>query len=121
MARRVSVEDPPAELDTPLPEQIPPEMQQRLAEQRKALNKSPRQLLLESSDQNRCLAHMHQDVKKTSRQQHQGVLRSSKKESQSDVSRAEAAETSRHQLQDQAGLGNDSAGSKSRVRKCEIK
>lgn len=121
VARRVSVEDPPAELDIPLPEQIPPEMQQRLAEQSKVLNKSPRRLLLESPDQNRCSAQMHQDVKKTSRQQHQGVLRSSKKESQSDVSRAEDTETSRHQVQDQAGLGNESAGSESRVRKYEIK
>ncbi|XP_026206614.1 pleckstrin homology domain-containing family A member 7 isoform X2 [Anabas testudineus] len=113
VARRVSVEDPPAELDTPLPEQIPPEMQQRLAEQSKMLNKSPRRLLLESPDQNRCSAQIHQDVKKTSRHQHQGILRSSKKES--DVNRAEASETSRHHVGDQAGLGNESAGSESRA------
>ncbi|XP_044035139.1 pleckstrin homology domain-containing family A member 6 isoform X2 [Siniperca chuatsi] len=102
VARRVSVEDPPPELDNPLPEQIPPEMQQRLAEQsKKMLNKPPRRLLLESPDQNRSSADMHQDqpVKKTNRQPHQGVLRSSKKESRSEAS---------SDVRDQ-GLGNGSA------------
>ncbi|TMS21989.1 Pleckstrin homology domain-containing family A member 7 [Larimichthys crocea] len=87
VARRVSVEDPPPELDNPLPEQIQPEMQQRLAEQsKKMLNKPPRR-----PDQMRSSAEMHQDqpVKKTKQQLHQGVLRSSMKESQSDGSRAE--------------------------------
>uniref|UniRef100_UPI0037E882B0 pleckstrin homology domain-containing family A member 6-like isoform X2 n=1 Tax=Semicossyphus pulcher TaxID=241346 RepID=UPI0037E882B0 len=112
VARRVSVEDPPPELDNPLPEQIPPEMQERIAEQsKKMLNKPPRHLLLESPDQNRSSVEMHQDqaVRKTSRQQHQGVLRSSKKESRSEASRAETTETSRNQGRDQAGLGNGSA------------
>ncbi|KAG7227799.1 hypothetical protein INR49_013593, partial [Caranx melampygus] len=88
VARRVSVEDPPAELDTPLPEQIPPEMQQRLTEQsKKMLNKPPRHLLLESPDQNRSLGEMQQDqpVKRTSRQQHLGALRASKKEPRQDA------------------------------------
>ncbi|KAK2820293.1 hypothetical protein Q5P01_023252 [Channa striata] len=114
VARRVSVEDPPAELDTPLPEQIPHETQQRPAEQRKMLTKSPRRLL-ENPDQNRASAETHQDQlgKNTSRRQHQGVPRSSKKESRPDVSRAEVTGTSRHQVLDQAGLGNGSASSDS--------
>ncbi|XP_019126607.2 pleckstrin homology domain-containing family A member 4 isoform X3 [Larimichthys crocea] len=106
VARRVSVEDPPPELDNPLPEQIQPEMQQRLAEQsKKMLNKPPRR-----PDQMRSSAEMHQDqpVKKTKQQLHQGVLRSSKKESQSDGSRAESRETSRNQVQEQAGNGSAS-------------
>ncbi|XP_034427277.1 uncharacterized protein si:ch211-234p6.5 isoform X2 [Hippoglossus hippoglossus] len=110
VARRVSVEDPPAELDNPLPEQIPPEMQQRPAEHRqKLLNKPPRRLLPESPDQNRYSAEMHQDqpVKKTSRQQHPGVLRSNKTESRPDASRAESA---RNPARDHAGLGNERVG-----------
>ncbi|KAI3365675.1 hypothetical protein L3Q82_010747 [Scortum barcoo] len=109
VARRVSVEDPPPELDNPLPEQIPLEMQERLAEQnKKMLNKPPRRLLLDSPDQNRSSAEMHQDqpVKKTSRQQHLGALRSSKREPWSEASRAESTETSRNQVRDHAGLGN---------------
>ncbi|XP_034716631.1 pleckstrin homology domain-containing family A member 6 isoform X3 [Etheostoma cragini] len=112
MARRVSVEDPPPELDNPLPEQIPPEMQQRLAEQsKKLLNKTPRHLLLEGSDQKWPSAEMHHDqsIKKTNKQQrHQGILRSSK-ESWSDASRAEPTETSRNQVGDQASVGNKCA------------
>ncbi|XP_039990339.1 pleckstrin homology domain-containing family A member 6-like isoform X2 [Xiphias gladius] len=117
VARRVSVEDPPAELDTPLPEQIPPEMQQRLAEQSKMLNKPPRRLLPESPDQNRSWAEMHQNqpVKRTSRQQHLGVLRSSMKESRPDMSRGESTETSRNQVRDHAGLGNGRLSSDIRV------
>ncbi|XP_040885552.1 pleckstrin homology domain-containing family A member 6 isoform X2 [Toxotes jaculatrix] len=119
VARRVSVEDPPAELDPPLPEQISPEMQQRLAEQgKKMLNKPPRRLQLESPDQNQSLAEMHQDqpIKRTSRQQHLGVLRSSKKESRLDESRAESVETSiRNQVRDHAGLGNGREDSDTRA------
>ncbi|XP_038592512.1 pleckstrin homology domain-containing family A member 6-like isoform X3 [Micropterus salmoides] len=95
VARRVSVEDPPPELDNPLPEQISAEMQQRLAEQsKKMFNKPPRRLFLESPVQNWSSAEMHQDqpVKKTNREQHQGVLRSPKKESWSEVSRYESTE-----------------------------
>lgn len=112
VARRVSVEDPPPELDNPLPEQIPPEIQERLVEQsKKMLNKPPRRLLLDSPDQNRSSAEMLQDqpVKKTSRQQHLGVLRSSKRESRSEASRVESTETSRNQVRDHTGLGNGSA------------
>ncbi|XP_070708602.1 pleckstrin homology domain-containing family A member 4 isoform X3 [Pempheris klunzingeri] len=110
VARRVSVEDPPPELDTPLPEQIPPEMQQRLAEQKKFLNKPPRRMLPESPELNQSSTQTHQDqpVKKTNRQQHQGLLRSTKKGSQSEGSRPEPTETSRGQGRDQAGLGNGS-------------
>ncbi|XP_069547641.1 pleckstrin homology domain-containing family A member 4 isoform X2 [Brachyistius frenatus] len=104
VARRVSVEDPPAELDTPLLEQIPPEMQQRMTEQRKKLlNKPPRRLLLDSPDQSRSSVEMRQGqpVKKTSRQQHQGASE------KSEVSRTEGGETSSNQ--DQAGSGSGSA------------
>ncbi|XP_008281535.1 pleckstrin homology domain-containing family A member 4 isoform X3 [Stegastes partitus] len=112
VARRVSVEDPPAELDIPLPEQIPPEMQQKLAEQnKKLLNKPPRRLLLDSPDQTRASVEMSPDqpVRKTSRMQHQGASRIPKKESRSEASRAES--TSSNQVQDQAGLGNGSESS----------
>ncbi|XP_074518739.1 pleckstrin homology domain-containing family A member 4 isoform X2 [Halichoeres trimaculatus] len=107
VARRVSVEDPPPELDNPLPEQIPPEKQDRLPEQsRKMSNRSPRHLLLDSPDPNRTSAETYcdQQVKKTSRQQHQGVLKTSKKDLRSDVSRAVNTEASRSQ--NQAGLGS---------------
>ncbi|KAM6964031.1 uncharacterized protein LKV04_019956 isoform 2-T2 [Tautogolabrus adspersus] len=112
VARRVSVEDPPPELDNPLPEQIPPERQERLTEQgKKVFNKSPRHLVLDSPEQNRFWENMHQDqpVKKTTRQQHQGVLRTSKKEMQSEASRGEATVTSRNRSREQAGLGNGNA------------
>uniref|UniRef100_A0A4W5RIL8 PH domain-containing protein n=2 Tax=Hucho hucho TaxID=62062 RepID=A0A4W5RIL8_9TELE len=50
IARRVSVEDPPPELATPLPEQIPPG---RLTEQSKQiLQKAPRRQLFEMPDKN---------------------------------------------------------------------
>ena len=117
VARRVSVEDPPAELDNPLPEQIPPEMQQRPSEHRqKLLNKPPRRLLPESPDQNRYSAEMHQDqpVKKTLRQQHPGAMRSNKTESRPDASRAEST---RNPARDHAGLGNERVGLEVMVRK----
>lgn len=121
VARKVSVEDPPPELDNPLPEQIQPDMQQRLAEQsKKMLNKPPRRLLLESPDRNRRSAEMHQDqpVQKANRkQQHQGAPRSSKKESRSEERRAEPAEASRNHVRDQASLGNGSASLNVRVRR----
>lgn len=117
VARRVSVEDPPPELDNPLPEQIPPEMQQRLAEQnKKMLNKPPRRLLLEGPDQNQ-----DQPIKRTNRQQHQGVLRSPKRVSRSESSRSEPTETPRNRGQDQAGVGNGSESLDVRVRKNEVK
>lgn len=97
VARRVSVEDPPAELDTPLPEQVPLEVQQRLAEQnKKLLHKPSRRLLLESPDTNQPTKEMHQDqpVRRTSRQQHLGVSRVSMKDSHYEMSRAESTETS---------------------------
>ncbi|XP_072229760.1 pleckstrin homology domain-containing family A member 4 [Leuresthes tenuis] len=99
VARRVSVEDPPAELDTPLPEQILPEMQQRLTEQnKKLLSKPPRRLLLENPDPNQ-----DQHVTKTSRQQHQGGSSVSKIES---VSRAEETEAPSNQVQERTGSGD---------------
>ncbi|KAJ4941271.1 hypothetical protein JOQ06_027556 [Pogonophryne albipinna] len=97
VARRVSVEDPPPELDNPLPEQIPPEMQETF------LNKPSRRLVLEGPDQRRSSAEIHHDqaVRKANRQQQQGGLRSPKRESRSE-------KTSRNQLRDQEGLGNGS-------------
>ncbi|XP_053721927.1 uncharacterized protein si:ch211-234p6.5 isoform X7 [Synchiropus splendidus] len=68
VARRVSVEDPPPELDTPLPEQIPPEMQQRLADQSKK-NKSTRRLMLQTTAQNKPSIEVNQDVQRLSRHQ----------------------------------------------------
>ncbi|XP_019902324.1 uncharacterized protein si:ch211-234p6.5 isoform X3 [Esox lucius] len=53
IARHVSVEDPPPELATPLPEQIPPGVQHRLTEPSKKLfQKPPRRQLFDMSDQN---------------------------------------------------------------------
>lgn len=119
VARRVSVEDPPAELDTPLPEQIPTEKQQRLSEQgKKLLSKPPRRPLLETPDQKQSSAEMDQDqpLKKTHKDKHQGASRTSAKESHSEVSRCEGSETSSNQIQDEAGLGDGSSNSNIRVR-----
>ncbi|CAN9509100.1 unnamed protein product [Ophioblennius macclurei] len=102
VARRVSVEDPPAELDTPLPEQIPPELQQRKAEQRnKLLNKPPRRLLLDSPDQSFSPAEVHQDqlLKKSIRLQ--GASRASKREPRSEACRAGGTDASGGPNQDQ--------------------
>ncbi|XP_026018606.1 pleckstrin homology domain-containing family A member 4 isoform X3 [Astatotilapia calliptera] len=120
VARRVSVEDPPAELDTPLAEQIPSEKQLNLAEQgKKLLSKPPRRPLLENPDQNWSSAEMDQDqpIKKTYKDQHQGASRTSTKELLSEVSRTESLETSSNQIQDDAGLENGSASSN--IRKVE--
>ncbi|XP_033975718.1 pleckstrin homology domain-containing family A member 7 [Trematomus bernacchii] len=97
VARRVSVEDPPPELHNPLPEQIPPEMQETF------LNKPSRRLVLEGPDQRRSSAEIYHDqaVRKANRQQQQGGLRSPKRESRSE-------KTSRNHLRDQEGLGNGS-------------
>lgn len=120
VARRVSVEDPPAELDTPLAEQIPSEKQLNLAEQgKKLLSKPPRRPLLENPDQNWSSAEMDQDqpIKKTYKDQHQGASRTSTKELLSEVSRTESLETSSNQIRDDAGLENGSASSNIRVRR----
>ncbi|CAI5659117.1 unnamed protein product [Oreochromis niloticus] len=120
VARRVSVEDPPAELDTPLAEQIPSEKQPNLAEQgKKLLSKPPRRPLLENPDQNWSSAEMDQDqpIKKTYKNQHQGASRTSTKELRSEVSRTEGLETSSNQIRDDAGLENGSASSN--IRKVE--
>ncbi|XP_030018866.1 pleckstrin homology domain-containing family A member 4 isoform X2 [Sphaeramia orbicularis] len=110
MARRVSVEDPPPELDTPLPEQISHEPQQRHAEQsKKMLNRPSRRLLPESPDQNCLEMHQGQPIKKTIRQKHQGLFKSSTQDSQPEASRDESTEASRSQVRDQAGLGSRSA------------
>lgn len=120
VARRVSVEDPPPELNNPLPEQIQSETQQRLALQSKRMfNKLPRRLLLDNPDQIRSSAEMHRDqpVLKTNRQQKdQGVIRSSK-ESWLEASRAELTETSRNQARHQAAVANGSVSLDVMVRK----
>lgn len=94
VARRVSVEDPPAELNPPLPEQIPSEVQPRPAEQSKRTSgKPPRRLLLEIPDQTQSSAEMHPDqpVTKTNRQQSSQAV----KELWPEGRRAEPTETSR--------------------------
>ncbi|XP_058477549.1 pleckstrin homology domain-containing family A member 7 isoform X2 [Solea solea] len=104
VARRVSVEDPPAELDNSLPEQIPPEQSKTI------LNKLPRHLLLESPDNNWSSAaetHQDQPVKKTSRQQYPGALRSPKKKSRPDVRRAESTESSRYARVENGRISRD--------------
>ncbi|XP_029934018.1 uncharacterized protein LOC115378042 [Myripristis murdjan] len=125
VARRVSVEDPPPELDTPLPEQMPLEVQQKSADQsKKLLNKPPRRMLMEAPDQNWPSAEMaqdqpakrineaHQDLERhetnlyTIRQQHQTKSRSSKENPCLGASKADPTETSRTRAGDQPGLGN---------------
>lgn len=93
VARRVSVEDPPSELSSPLPEQIQSEVQQRPAEQSKRTYKQPRRLLLESPDQKQSSAEMHPDqpVPKANRQQSTQAV----KESEPEGRRAEPTETLR--------------------------
>uniref|UniRef100_A0A3B3IJH9 PH domain-containing protein n=1 Tax=Oryzias latipes TaxID=8090 RepID=A0A3B3IJH9_ORYLA len=107
VARRVSVEDPPAELHTSLPEQIPPEMQKKLPEQsKKLLDKPSRQLLLEGLDPIRPSDETQQGhpVRKTSRKQPQGGSRGFKMESLLEMSKAEGIEASSTQTQDLRGL-----------------
>uniref|UniRef100_A0A8C7XW13 PH domain-containing protein n=1 Tax=Oryzias sinensis TaxID=183150 RepID=A0A8C7XW13_9TELE len=107
VARRVSVEDPPAELHTSLPEQIPPEMQKKLPEQsKKLLDKPSRQLLLEGLDPSRSSDETQQEhpVRKTSRKQPQGGSRGFKMESLLEMSKAEGIEASSTQTQDLRGL-----------------
>lgn len=96
VARRVSVEDPPAELINPLPEQIQADVLQRPSEQSKrTYNKPPRRLLLESPDQIQPSAETHPDqpVTKANRQQSTQAVRQSWPEGR----RAEPIETSRTQ------------------------
>ncbi|XP_076008173.1 pleckstrin homology domain-containing family A member 4 [Genypterus blacodes] len=111
VARRVSVEDPPPELNTPLPEQIPPEMQQQ---SKKALGKPPRRLLLlEGADHSQAAAETHQEqpIRRRSRHQHAGTSSASaKQETQTQASVSEPTETSRTQ-----NLGNGSMTSDTRA------
>lgn len=84
VARKVSVEDPPPELDIPLPEQIPQEMEPGLTEQNKELS-----------------------VRRTSRQQQQEVFKSSVQESE--TNRVEPAEDLQNHGRDPAWFENRSA------------
>uniref|UniRef100_A0A3Q2Q7X6 Pleckstrin homology domain containing A4 n=2 Tax=Fundulus heteroclitus TaxID=8078 RepID=A0A3Q2Q7X6_FUNHE len=110
VARRVSVEDPPAELDTPLPEQILPEKQQqhqRPPEPGKTLLSKPsRRLLTESPESSQASSelHQHQPVKRAIRT-HQAASRGSKMEPLLEVSRTEGAEAPRSEEQDLTGSG----------------
>ncbi|KAF7661188.1 hypothetical protein LDENG_00267200 [Lucifuga dentata] len=107
VARRVSVEDPPPELNNPLPEQITLEMQERLADQsKKMLNKPPRRVFLESPDENRSSAEMPQEQPIKRKSRHLVVSRSSKQGPQLEASKSEPTETSRTQVRDQAGVGD---------------
>lgn len=106
VARKVSVEDPPPELDAPLPEQIPPETQQQSPELCvKPLNRPTRRAFADSQDSSQSFAEQDQPGKKTSREQHQGKSRVSRRESQSEGSRAEGTETSSTQVLDPTGSG----------------
>lgn len=107
VARRVSVEDPPAELSNPLPEQIQQETQQRPPVQaRKMFIKPPRHLLPESPDQsptaktlNTSSPRRDPGVEVTSREQRPGTART------------EAAEMSRSSSRHQAAFANGSFNS----------
>uniref|UniRef100_A0A1A7YCR7 Pleckstrin homology domain containing, family A (Phosphoinositide binding specific) member 4 n=1 Tax=Iconisemion striatum TaxID=60296 RepID=A0A1A7YCR7_9TELE len=100
VARKVSVEDPPPELDAPLPEQIPPETQQlQLAEQSKKVPCKPNRWLLESPDQE------HSVIKASRQQQDQGRSRASRMDSCPDWSRTMRTEASGIQVQDLPSSG----------------
>ncbi|XP_016536907.1 pleckstrin homology domain-containing family A member 4 isoform X2 [Poecilia formosa] len=107
VARRVSVEDPPAELDAPLPEQILPETQQKPTEpSKKLLSKPARGLLTESPDSNQAAREPHQDqaAKKASRK-HPSAYRSSRMEPLLEVSRGDGSESPRSEAQHLTGSG----------------
>ncbi|XP_032431105.1 pleckstrin homology domain-containing family A member 4 isoform X5 [Xiphophorus hellerii] len=113
VARRVSVEDPPAELDAPLPEQILPETQQKPTEpSKKLLSKPARRLFTESPDSNQAVGEPHQDqtAKKASRK-HPPASRGSRMEPLLEVSRGEGSESPRSEAQHLTGSrrGQDSA------------
>lgn len=120
VARRVSVEDPPPELNNPLPEQIQPETQQRLAVQaKKMFSKPPRRLLLENPDQMGSTAEMQQEqpaLNTTRPQRDPGASRSSK-ESRLEGGRAEATELSRNSARYQAAVANGGLNLDAMVRK----
>lgn len=107
VARRVSVEDPPAELSNPLPEQIQQERQQRPPVQaRKMFSKPPRHLLPENPDQT--LTAKTQNASSPPR--NPGVEVSSR-EQRPGTARAEAAEMSRSSSHHQAAVANGSFNS----------
>ncbi|XP_062415921.1 pleckstrin homology domain-containing family A member 4 isoform X6 [Pungitius pungitius] len=97
VARRVSVEDPPPELDNPLPEQMPPETHHSMSG-RSASIKQPRGPPPGGRD--RTQTRHEEPVVRTKR--HQGILRSSKKEKRSEANRAGPTETSRDRVQGDA-------------------
>ncbi|XP_028332740.1 pleckstrin homology domain-containing family A member 4 isoform X2 [Gouania willdenowi] len=81
VARRVSVEAPPAELDTPLPEQVPAEVQQKKAEQRsKMLNKPSRLLYLDRNDHSPSAVEKNEDYLNKMNKRQQGAFRNFKRE-----------------------------------------
>ncbi|KAM8837222.1 pleckstrin homology domain-containing family A member 4 isoform 2-T2 [Spinachia spinachia] len=102
VARRVSVEDPPPELDNPLPEQIPPEMQHRLSG-KNMLKKPPG-----GRDRTQASAEMHHEEPVVRTKRHQGILRSSKREKGSEAKPAGTTETSRNRVQDEGAAARGS-------------
>lgn len=105
VARRVSVEDPPAELSNPLPEQIQQETQQRPPVQaRKMFSKPPRHLLPESPDQRGPIA---KTLNASSPPRDPGAEVSSR-EPRPGAARAEVAEMSRTASRHQAAAANGS-------------
>ncbi|XP_061562243.1 pleckstrin homology domain-containing family A member 6 [Phycodurus eques] len=94
VARRVSVEDPPPELDAPLPEQISSEAQGRVAERsKKSRTARPTQASAEKPQENLVMKA--------------GRLASRSSEPESDVSKAVSAKASRkHVCETSAGQGD---------------
>ncbi|XP_077959827.1 pleckstrin homology domain-containing family A member 5 isoform X2 [Gasterosteus aculeatus] len=101
VARRVSVEDPPPELDNPLPEQIPPETQRRLSGQN-ASKKQPWGVPPGGRERTQASAETHQQEPVVRTKRHRGILRSSEKEKRSEANRAVATETPRNRVQGEA-------------------
>ncbi|KAL6095136.1 plekha4 [Pungitius sinensis] len=89
VARRVSVEDPPPELDNPLPEQMPPKEQ-------------PWGPPPGGRDRTQAPAQTRHEEPVVRTKRHQGILRSSKKEKRSEANRAGPTETSRDRVRGEA-------------------
>ncbi|KAM4624354.1 uncharacterized protein ACJ7VT_005211 isoform 2-T2 [Polymixia lowei] len=137
VARRVSVEDPPPELATALPEQIPDEMQQRPADQTKKILTKPHRRLETPETQNWSQEETAQDLPGRRQdkalqdlapvvhqpnvsglnrsRQHHNMARSSRDDPRLQAKEAGLPEGSKTRGQDQAGLGDGGATSDSRA------
>ncbi|XP_015255543.1 PREDICTED: uncharacterized protein LOC107101230 isoform X2 [Cyprinodon variegatus] len=113
VARRVSVEDPPAELNTPLPEQIQPEMLQQPAEPgKKLLGKPARRLLMDMTESNQTITEQHQGQSgKGMSRQHQAASRGPKMETLLEVSNSEGTEALRDEVRESTESGSGHEGS----------